>query len=98
MVAPLVVVPFSTTTSSTSQWACAYGVGLCLRPADKGLIFTLAVSCPFNSVLLLWQERLHGKKMQGQAIKLSVVFQFSLGLPIMVRMKVILVNIYPDVG
>ena len=86
VVSSLVVVLFSTTTSSTSQWACAYRVGFCLRPVDKGLIFTLVVSCLFNSVLSLWQERPHGKELQGQAVKLSVVFQISLGLATIVRM------------
>ena len=76
----LVVVLFSTTTTSTLQWAFAYGIGFCLRLVDKGLIFTLVVNCPFNSMLLLWQKRPHGKELQGQAVKLSVVFQLSLGL------------------
>ena len=86
MVASLVVVPFSTITSSTSQWACAYGVGFCLRLVDKGLIFTLVASCPFNSVLLLWQERPHGIELQGQVVKLSVVFQLLLGVATIVTM------------
>ena len=77
IVASLVVVPFSTTTTPTSQWACAYKVGFCLRPVDKGLIFSLVASCPFNKVLSLWQIRLHGKRLQGEAIKLSVVFQLN---------------------
>ena len=46
VVALLVVVLFSTATSSTSQWACAYGVRFCLSPVDKGLIFTLVAQLP----------------------------------------------------
>ena len=65
VVASLVVVPFSATTTPTLQWACAYGVRFCLRPGDKGLIFTLVASCLFNTVLSLWQERPHGKELQG---------------------------------
>ena len=85
VVASLVVVLFSTTNTPTSQWACAYGVRFCLRPIDKGLIFTLVASCPFKSVLLLWQERPLDKELQGQVVKLSVVFQLSLGVATIVR-------------
>ena len=98
VVALLVVVPFSTTTTPTSQWACAYRVRFCLIPVDKGLIFTLVANCPFNTVLLLWQERPHGKRLQGQVVKLSIVFQLSLGVATIVRIKLTAANIYQDVG
>ena len=75
VVASLVVVLFSTTTSSTLQWAYAYGVAFYLRPVDKDLIFILVAGCPFNSIFSLWQKRPYSKELQGQAAKLSVVFQ-----------------------
>ena len=86
VLALLVVVLFSTTTTLTLQWACAYGVRFCLRPVDKGLIFTLVASRLFNGVLSLWQERPHGKELQGQVVKLSVLFQLPLVVATIVRM------------
>ena len=80
-----VVVLFSTTKSSTLQWACAYKVGFCLRPVDNSLIFILVINCLFNSVFVLWKKKPPSKELHGQAVKLSVVFHILLGLATIVR-------------